>query len=193
VDAATGILTVVAGNGTLTYSGDGGPATQAGIGDPWCVAVDASGNLYISDAAFNYIRRVSAATSVISTIAGNGQTVSSGDGGPALSAGINYPVGISLDANGNLYIAEEEGHRIRRIDAVTGIITTVAGTGVYGFSGDGGPATAANLSYPAFASTDSSGNLYISDRGNRRVRRVSAANGTIITVAGTGDPGGSGA
>ncbi len=186
MDAATGILTVVAGNGTVTYSGDGGPATQAGIGFPWCVAVDTSGNLYITDGALNYIRKVDAATGVISTIAGNGQPVSFGDGGPAASAGLDVPVGISVDANGNLYIAEAA--RIRRIDGVTGIITTVAGNGVDGFSGDGGPATVANLNYPTFAAADSSGNLYISDTSNRRLRRVSAATGIISTVAGSGAP-----
>ncbi len=187
VDAATGIITTVAGTGTGGFSGDGGPATSAQIRYPGSVALDASGNLYI--AANHRIRKVDTA-GVITTVAGTGTQGYSGDGGAATSAQIRYPSSVALDASGNLYIADGN-HRIRKVDASTGNISTVAGTGVQGFSGDNGPATSAQFNWPSGVAVDASGNLYIAD-GNNRIRKVDAATGIITTVAGTGTGGFSG-
>jgi len=202
--SAAGIITTVAGNGSQNYSGDGGPATSAGIG-PAAVAVDAGGNLYISDAANNRIRKVSA-DGTIQTIAGNGRAGYSGDGGPALDAQLYTPAGIAVDANGNVYFADTfapifpccgfqfvRRHNyaggiagdttVRRISSA-GIITTVAGTGALGYFGDGGPALNAEI-VPYGLAVDTSGNLYIAEPVNQRIRMVSP-NGIINTVAGNG-------
>jgi sugar lactone lactonase YvrE len=197
VDATTGIITTVAGNGIAGYSGDGGPATSASLwgrfGD---VAVDAHGNLFIADINDERIRRVDAVTGIISTVAGSGQPGMayipggySGDGGPATSATLDLPNGIALDSQGNLFIADTGNNRVRRVDAVTGIITTVAGDGQEAFSGDGGPATSASLDIARFGDValDARGNLFIADTGNNRVRRVDAVTGFITTVAGNGN------
>ena len=188
VDAATGVITTVAGDGIRGFSGDGGPATSASLNVPWGVAVDTSGNVYIADRDNHRVRRVDAATGVITTVAGGFV----GDGGPATSSSLNSPAGIALDASGNLYIADSAHHRVRLVDGATGTITTVAGTTSTGFSGDGGPATTANLNSPQGVAVDGSGNLYISDTFNHRVRRVDAATGVITTVAGDGASGFSG-
>ncbi len=143
VSASTGIITTVAGNGSPDYSGDGGAATAAGLYYPYGVAVDAAGNLYIADTVDNRIRKVSASTGIITTVAGNGSPGYSGDGGAATAAELYYPYGVAVDAAGNLYIADTGNNRIRKVSASTGIITTVAGNGTAGYSGDGGAATAA--------------------------------------------------
>jgi sugar lactone lactonase YvrE len=183
VDATTGIISTVVGNGTLGFSGDGGPATSASLNYPWGVAFDSSGNLFIADAENNRIRRVDASTGFITTVAGSG---GGGDGGPATSASLNWPCDVALDGSGNLFVADSDDNRIRRVDASTGIITTVAGNGTYGFSGDGGPATSASLRDPQGVAVDAYGNLFIADWTNFRVRRVDAATGIITTVAGNG-------
>ncbi len=189
VDAATGIMTIVAGDG-LTYTqaggvggGGGGGATAVGA---FCVVLDQTRNIYITDGHHNRILKTDAVIGIVTTVAGNGSSVSGGDGGPAVDAGINGPAWLAIDSQGNLFVAEQLAHKIRRIDAATGIITTVAGNGVAGFSGDGGIATAASLNNPWAVSTDAGGNLYISDYLNYRVRRVDAVTGIIVTVAGTG-------
>ena len=192
VDAATGVITTVAGDGTSGFSGDGGPATSASLGGPSGVAVDASGNLFIADASNHRARRVDVSTGVISTVAGNDSLGFSGDGGPATSASLNIPYGVAVDASGNLLIADTFNLRVRRVDASTGVITTVAGNGTQGFSGDGGPATSASLNLPLGVAVDSSSNLLIASQFNNRVRRVDAATGVITTVAGNGTPGFSG-
>ncbi len=192
VDAATGIISTVAGNGTFGFSGDGGPATSASLAHPIGVAVDATGNLFISDRGNLRIRRVDAATGIISTVAGNGAIGFSGDGGPATSTPLSGPWGVALDAVGNLFIADREDHSVRRVDVATGIISTVAGTGVRGFSGDGGLATSASLALPNGVALDTAGNLFINDFVNLRIRRVDAATGIISTVAGNGSLGFSG-
>jgi uncharacterized protein (TIGR03437 family) len=184
-----GIITTVAGNGTEGYSGDGGPATKAQLNRPVGVAVDGSGNLYIAD-YFNYRIRKVAPDGIITTIAGNGTQGHSGDGGPAASAQVFDPYAPVVDRAGNLYFAEINNHTIRKISA-SGIITTVAGTGTKGYSGDGGPAVNAQLSSPTGLAVDSAGSLYISDHGNYRVRKVSPA-GIITSIAGTGTQGFSG-
>jgi uncharacterized protein (TIGR03437 family) len=177
-----GTLTTAAGSWTGTSSGDGGPATAARI-DPNGVAVDTSGNLFIADMGNHRIRKVSAATGIITTVAGNGNYGFSGDNGPAVSAELYYPGGVAVDASGNLFIADNYNYRIRKVPA-SGIITTVAGNGTGGFSGDGGQATSAELALVGVA-VDASGNLFIADAGNNRIRKVSAG-GIITTVAGDG-------
>ena len=192
VDAATGVITTVAGTGISGFSGDGGQATDAQLNDPSGVAVDASGNLFIADTSNDRVRRVDSATGVITSVAGTGISGFSGDGGPATDAQLNEPFGVAVDASGNLFIADTSNDRVRRVDGATGVITSVAGTGTAGFSGDGGPATDAQLNFPVGVAVDASGNLLIADSDNHRIRRVDSATGVITTVAGTGTPGFSG-
>jgi uncharacterized protein (TIGR03437 family) len=178
---ANGIVTRIAGDSRPGYSGDGGPAANAELNNPDGVAFDASGNLYI--AGGNRIRKITPA-GIISTVAGNGTESSTGDGGPASSATVAAPFGIAVDRSGNVYFSQLYVSTVRRI-STSGIITTVAGNGLAGFGGDGGSATAAQLHQPLGLTVDSSGNLYIADNLNSRVRKVSAS-GTITTVAGNG-------
>ena len=180
-----GVITTVAGNGTFGYSGDNGPATSAQLGGPYGVAVDTAGSLYIGDAVNNRVRKVS--NGVITTVAGNGMIGFGGDNGPAANAQLSYPYGVSVDAAGDLYIADSNNYRIRKV--ANGVINTVAGNGTTGFSGDNGPATSAQLQ-PFRVAVDSAGSLYIADSPNHRIRKVS--NGVITTVAGNGMPGFSG-
>jgi uncharacterized protein (TIGR03437 family) len=182
LDAATGILTLVAGNGTSGFSGDDGLAINAQLNTPLGLAVDASGNLYIADSANARVRKVS--NGVITTVAGTGALGFGGDGGPATSAQLYEPTGVAVDSAGNLFIADWGNQRIRKVSG--GVITTVAGNGALGFSGDGGPATGAQLYNPNGVAVDSAGNLYIADSFNNRIRKVS--NGTIATVAGGAPP-----
>jgi trimeric autotransporter adhesin len=245
VAAATGIISTVAGSGGTSYSGDGGPATSAQLASPQGIAADAAGNLFIADFENHRIRKVTAATGLITTVAGNGTSGSGGDGGLATLAAVGYPLGVAVDGGGNLYIAHAS--RIRKVSAATGIITTIggggsadpgngglataaqidpwavavdntgnvffvelyrsrvykisaatgiitpiAGNGTSGFSGDGGPATAAQLDSPEGIAVDNAGNVFIADWGNNRIRMVAAATGTITTVAGNGTLGMSG-
>jgi uncharacterized protein (TIGR03437 family) len=178
-----GTVTTVAGNGTGGFSGDGGPATGAELDGPSGVAVDAQGNLYIADTLNNRVRKVTP-DGTISTVAGNGTSLFSGDGGPAVAAQLSGPQGLALDAGGDLFIADTGNNVVRKVSA-GGTITTVAGNGTAGFSGDGGEATAAQLNGPAGVAVDSNGNVFISDTANERVRKVSA-NGVITTYAGNG-------
>ena len=186
VTVSTGIITTVAGNGTSGYSGDGGAATSAELGYPSSVAVDGSGNIYIADYTNSRIRKVTVSTGVITTVAGNGTAGYSGDGSSATSAELNYPWGVALDSSGNIYIADTSNSRIRKVNVSTGVITTVAGDGTAGFSGDGGSATSAELYFPFGLATDSGNNLYIADFDNCRIRLVTVASGTISTAAGDG-------
>ncbi|MBZ5620951.1 MAG: hypothetical protein LAQ69_19820 [Acidobacteriia bacterium] len=183
-----GIISTVAGGGADS-SGDGGVATSAVLINPVSVAVDVTRNLYIGDAGSHHIRKVTAA-GIIGTVAGSGQAHYLGEGGvAATNAQLDGPNGLVFDSAGNLYIADTDNHRIRKI-TLDGIINTVAGIGFRGFAGDGGPATVASLSAPEGVAVDAPGNLYITDGGNNRIRKVSA-NGTIATIAGGGntDPG----
>lgn len=181
-----GSLTIIAGTGESGFSGDGGPANQAQLSLPADVAVDQQGNIYIADLGNNRVRRVTPAGQ-ISTIAGGG-TASPGDEGPATQALLNGPGGVAVDNRGNLYISEKNGHRVRKVVLATGIITTVAGTGVPGFNGDNIKATEAQLNGPTGLAVDEAGNLYIADSNNQRIRKVSP-DGTITTIAGVGFPG----
>ncbi|MBV7329403.1 SMP-30/gluconolactonase/LRE family protein [Chloroflexi bacterium TSY] len=182
VDTTTGIITTVAGIGCCGYGGDLGFATNAELLRPERIAVDGR----VTDAGNNRIRKVDASTGMIATVAGTGKSGYSGDNGPAIDAQISGHFSVALDASGNLYIADTNNHRIRRIDVTTGIITTVAGTGEAGFSGDHGLATNARLNGPADVTVDKRKNLYIADTGNKRIRKVDASTGMITTVAGTG-------
>ena len=189
VDAVSGIITTVAGTGEEGFSGDGGPATNAKLSSPLGLAVDGAGNLFISDLYNHRVRRVDAMTGVITTVAGTGQEGFGGDGGPASIARLNSPLGLVVDGGGNLFIADGRGARVRRVDAATGFISTVAGTGEHGFRGDGGLATSARLSSPRGVAVDSAGNLFITELSNQRVRRVDVETGVITTVAGIGEGG----
>jgi sugar lactone lactonase YvrE len=176
--ASDGTITTVAGNGSWGFSGDRGPALRAQL-DVYSVASDSAGNLYITDDRNQRIRRVSP-DGTIATVAGGAL----GDGGISPFAGLNQPAGVAKDSAGNVYIADTNNHRVRKITA-GGVISTLAGTGIAGYSGDGGPASAAQLDFPEGVATDSAGNLYIADTLNMRIRKV-ALDGTISTVAGNG-------
>ena len=182
----SGKFSVLAGNGASGFAGDNGPANTSQLAGPWGVAVDKFGNVFIVDTGNQRIRRVDAVSGVITTVAGNGVYSFSGDGGPATNASLWDPQGVGTDGAGNIYIADYGNNRIRRVDASTGVITTVAGNGVRGFAGDGGPATGAELNLPWSVTLDASGNLFIADVSNYRIRRVDATTGTITTVAGGG-------
>jgi len=192
VSASTGNISVVAGTGTSGNGADGGQATATELNRPSGVAIDKLGNLYISDTNNGRIRMVAAQTGIISTIAGPGVSGTLGDGGPATSAYLGYAYGIVLDKTGNLYVADAGTSRVRMIAADTGIISTVAGGGTQGQPGDGGLATAAYIGYPEDVTLDGLGNIYISDAGNERIRKVSASTGIITTIAGNGAIGASG-
>lgn len=188
MDFATGLVTTVAGHPVMRgYSGDGGPASAALLKRPCDVAVDKMGNIYISECENYVIRKIDALTGIITTFAGSGIMGYSGDGGPATLAKINFSSGICLDNQGNLYIADGFNRRVRKVEAVTGIITTFAGTGIPGYSGDGGIATAAKLSYPASLAIDKHQNLYIVDGApNFMIRKVEMGTQIISTIAGNG-------
>ena len=180
-----GIISTVAGNGSPGFSGDGGPATSAQLNFPAGIALDSAGNLYIADSSNSRVRKVDP-SGIITTYAGNGNVRYSGDGVPATTTAVDRPEGIATDSAGNVYVSETSSSRVRKI-APDGIISTVAGVtaGTNGFSGDGGPATAATLYGPVGLVVDPAGNLYIADNVNGRVRKVDAA-GIITTYAGTG-------
>ena len=187
--STTGTITTVAGNGTNGFSGDGGPATSAALWFPRGVTVDSGGNLLVADGRNHRIRKVST-TGTITTVAGNGTAGFGGDGGSATAAALKAPEAVVADAVGNLYIADTENHRVRKVNA-SGTISTFAGTGVIGYSGDGGPATSARIWFPRDVGLDAAGNLYIADGTNYVIRKISPG-GTITTVAGNGSFGFSG-
>ncbi|GAB6195335.1 NHL repeat-containing protein [Lysobacter xanthus] len=187
VDPAGTISTVV-GTGARGFSGDGGPASAAAIGYVYDIAADRVGNLYLADYENQRIRRI-AADGTISTIAGTGVQGSGGDGGPAVNAQLDYPVGVAVDAGGAVYFTEYGGCRIRKI-GVDGTISLVAGT-TCGYSGDNGPATAAQISNPVNLTVDSAGNVLLSEYISNRIRRIDTS-GVITTIAGTGAPGSTG-
>lgn len=180
----SGIITTFAGTpGISSTSGDGGPATAAQFSDVMGIAIDTTGNVFVSDYFWN-VRRIDAVTGVITTFAGSVSAGYSGDGGPATAAMLNFPAGLATDRMGNVYICDRGNNRIRKVDAA-GIITTIAGNGTTGSGGDGGPATSAQFNAPFAMCKDVAGNLYISDCYNNKVRKIDAS-GIISTVAGTG-------
>src|SRR6185503_8089320 len=168
-----GIITTIAGTGTQGSSGDGGPATQAQLAAPIAIASDSAGNLYFADQPNHKIRKISVA-GIITTVAGNGTQGFSGDGGPATSAALDGPFGVAVDRAGIVYLTDSRNERIRRV-GTDGVITTIAGNGNPGFSGDGGPPTAARLQGPHGVAVDAAGNVYIADTANDRIRKVSVA------------------
>jgi sugar lactone lactonase YvrE len=178
-----GIISTIAGNGVFGYSGDGGPAIQANLGQPWSVIYDKNGNLLIGDIGDNVVRKVDSA-GIITTYAGNGTVGYSGDGGPATQATMDGTSGLALDPANNLYIADRFNHVVRRVLASTGIISTFAGNGQPGYSGDGGQATLASIGNPRGLSY-SSGTLYISNGGRATLRSVAISTQTISTYAGS--------
>src|SRR4051794_10582242 len=184
-----GIAILIAGTpGIFGFNGDNGPAARAALSYASGVAVDGSGNIYIEDSGNNRIRKVSATTGLTTTVAGNGSYGYRGDEGPATNASLRDLNGVAADGSGNIYIADAGNHCVRKVSADTGVITTIAGNGNGGFSGDGGPATSANLSNISGVAVDGSGNVYIADKDNGRVRKVFADTGVITTVAGGGTP-----
>lgn len=185
-----GVITTVAGNGISGLNGDGGPATQASLHSPYALVFDSAGNLYIADTSNHKIRKV-APDGIITTFAGNGQDGFGGDGGKATDARLNLPVGLAVDAGGNLLIADSANNRVRKVNASDGTIVTVAGNGSPGAAGDGGAATAAQLSQPVSVALDRNGNLFIADASNFLIRKV-GTDGKISRFAGTGNFGYSG-
>ena len=177
----TGIMTTIAGNGTPGYAGDAAAATAAQVLDVHSLAADSKGNVYLADTATSRVRLVDP-TGNINTVVGNGTRGYSGDGGAATSAELYFPVGIALDSAGNLYIADYGNYTVRKVAASGSTITTIAGTGNYGSSGDGGPANKANLAFPYAVAVDAAGNVYISDTGNQNIRKITT-DGNIHTVA----------
>lgn len=184
-----GTITTVAGTGTGGFSGDGGAATSAKLQNPLGVIAADTNTFYVADHGNRRARKVASGT--ITTVAGNGTVGPTGDGGTATSAELNGAFGVATDSSGNTYVSDEGNNVIRKISS-SGTITTVAGNGTPGFSGDGGPATSAQLDSPYGVAVDADGNLYISDTNNQRIRKVFASNGYIYTIAGTGTSGFSG-
>lgn len=191
IDAGTGIIHTVAGSGLGAYFGDGGPATSAGLNVPNAITGDTAGNLYFTEYGSSTVRKITASTDIISTIAGTGLPGTSTDGVPAITVPLKHPDGLCVDKMGNVYVVDAQTHRIRKITAATGIISTVAGNNTYGYSGDGGPATMAKLFNPWDVHLDAAGNLYIADASNNAIRKVNTA-GIISTIAGNGTSGYSG-
>ena len=189
VTVSTGIITTIAGTGFYGYNGDGIMATSAEFSSGYDIALDGSDNVYFTDTYNHRVRKVTASTGIITTIAGTGSSGYNGDVIMATSASLGYPVGIALDESGNVYFTDYANRRVRKVTVSTGIITTIAGTGSYGYNGDGIMATSALLRAPRGVALDGSGNVYIADYFNRRVRKVTVSTGIITTIAGTGSSG----
>jgi sugar lactone lactonase YvrE len=181
-----GTIRAAVGTGQQGYSGDGGPAAKATLNQPFHCSEDRQGNLYVADTINHCIRKVQAGTGVISTVAGTGQKGYSGDGGPAVKATLNEPYGVLPDREGDLFIVDRLNAAIRRVDAKTGVMSTYAGTGQKGYSGDGGPAAQATMKEPNALDFDPEGNLYVADVSDNRIRKIDRRTGTITTACGTG-------
>jgi sugar lactone lactonase YvrE len=188
---SVGNIATVAGTGTGAYSGDGGLSISAKLFYPFGVGVDKTGNFYIADTNNNRIRKVNISNYVITTVAGSGKSSFCGDGGPATSACLSRPTGVAVDSGGNLFIADNGNHRIRKVDT-SGKITTYAGNGSPTFCGDGQPATLACLDTPTGVAVDVRGNVYVADGYTYRVRKIWVSTRVITTVAGTGAMGSTG-
>ena len=175
VDSVTGIITTVAGTGVAAFSGDGGPATAAAMNTPQRIAFDTLGNLFLTDTANNRIRRVDVTTGVISTIAGNGVSGYSGNGGLAVKAALKTPRGITVVNDNVVYISDSGNHRVRMVSLDSGIITTIAGTGSTSYTGDGGPAGAAGLYNPRGLTTNDAGDLIVADTFHNAIRLIAVS------------------
>ena len=189
ISATTGKITTVVGGGEIVSNNV--PATSDSIGTPWGICLDKAGNLYVTSEKPDYVYKINMTTGILTRIAGTGNEAYNGDNIPATSASLYIPADVCVDTAGNIYLADGSNRRVRKIDASTGIITTFAGRGIMGNSGDGGPATDAELS-AAGVMLDAGGNLYITDWGNKCIRKVDALTGIISTIAGTGAIGSSG-
>ena len=192
IDAITSIITTIAGDGTAAFGGDGEQATHAKLNYPDAVIVDHLGNIYISDELNQRIRKIAASTGIINTIAGNGSAGYNGDNIPATDASLNRPAGLCFDSEGRLYIADWGNNRIRRVDLSTGVISTIGGNGIAGYSGDGNLATNATLNTPVQVFTDHEDNILIAEPMTATIRRITQSTGIINTIAGTGVAGYSG-
>ncbi len=175
------------GTGVAGYTGDGGPAGQSTLREPFMCAFDPAGNLFFCEARNHVVRRVDAASATITTVAGVGEPGYSGDGGPAAAATLNEPYSLAVDANGDIYIVDRLNSAVRRVDGATGVISTVAGVGEPGYSGDGGPGHHAQMREPNDCFLDGKGGLLIADIQDQRVRRLDLASGIINTFAGNGE------
>lgn len=180
-------IVTVAGSGANKFDGDGGPAVKAGVGGPFGLVIGPDGALYVCETTNHVIRRIDLQSGIATTVVGTGEKGNSGDGGPAARAKVSEPYELRFDRDRNLYFVDMVANVVRRVDAKSHIITTIAGTGQAGFSGDGGPATAAQLKQPHSIVLDKAGNLYICDIGNHRIRVVDLQSGVIRTFAGTGE------
>jgi DNA-binding beta-propeller fold protein YncE len=193
IEAAAGIVTTFAGNGSASFAGDDGAASRAGMVEPNGLAFDPAGNrLFIADVADHRLRVVDLASGIIGTFAGTGEPEHSGDGGPARAAGIHGARAVKVAANGTVYVLERQGSTVRAIDPHTGIIRTIAGTGVRAYTGDNGPALAAAFNAPKEMTLDREGNLLIVDTENHVIRHFDIATGMVTTLAGNGRQGGEG-
>lgn len=184
--ASAGTIETIAGTGQPQNNGDEGPALHINVGDPFGVELGPDGGLYICEVRNHRILRLDLRDGTLRTVVGSGQKGYAGDGGPPRAAQLNEPYEVRFDAAGNMYWVEMQNHVVRKLDARTQTVHTVAGSGQRGFGGDGGPATAALLNIPHSIALDAAGNLYIADIGNHRIRKVDAASGTITTIAGNG-------
>ena len=182
-----GVIQTVVGNGEEGFYGDGGPAIQAACEMPYMCAFDTHGNMFVCMGRTHLVRRVDARTGIITRVAGNGKDDYAGDGGPALEASFNMPYAITVDTNGDIYLAERFNFVVRKIDGETGIVSTVAGNGEEGYGGDGGPGAQAMLREPNDVFLDGKGRLLIADIRDQRIRRVDLSTGIITTFAGTGE------
>ena len=180
-------METVAGTGQSGATGDGGPAVQARVGNPYGLTLGPDGALYVCEIDTDRVRRIAMDSGEITTIAGTGQAGYSGDGGPARDAALSDPYEVRFDDQGNMYFVEMLNAVVRRVDADTGRISTIAGTGERGFSGDGGPAVKATFNRPHSIALDGKGSLYIADIGNHRIRRVDLESGIVTTFGGTGE------
>lgn len=179
--ATNGIISSIAGNGGMGFSGDGGQATAAQLNSPTGLSIDATGNIYFTDQGNQRVRKINTA-GIISTVAGNGTPGFSGDGGQAMTAQLNAPIDVAVNNAGEIFIADQNNHRIRKVDG-NGIITTLTGDGSPAFSGDGGPATAAEVNNPYGITVDADGNIFVGDAFNYRVRKITAAIIPLITIS----------
>jgi DNA-binding beta-propeller fold protein YncE len=193
IDARSGVIVTIAGNGEAGHAGDGGPAIKASLNEPYGIVIDGAGNMYVADRLNRRVRRIDAASGIITTFAGIGEAASSGDGGPASQAGLAEPNGLAFDPDERrLYITDVADHRVRAVDLASGTIATFAGTGRAERSGDGGPARDAGVFGARAVAVAADGTVYILERQGSSLRAVDPATGTIRTVAGTGARGYSG-
>lgn len=187
MDIRQGQIQTIAGTGEAGYAGDGGPAEQALLREPFMCDFDSRGNLYFTEARNHTVRRVDQATAVITTVVGTGADGYSGDGGPAGQATLNQPYALRIDANDDIYMVDRLNAAVRKVDAATGVITTVVGTGEPGYGGDGGPGNQAQLREPNDVFLDGKGGLLIADIQDQRVRLLDLDTGIITTFAGNGE------